>query len=64
MAIIHHFHLAHNTSLSPSLQVSLGRLYIGEVANVWGGGMGINDINGIIMRMNELAGLPAYYEEA
>ena len=37
MAIIHHFHLAHNNSLPPGLQVSLGRLYIGEVA----GGDGI-----------------------
>ena len=40
MAIIHHIHLAHNTSLPPNLQISLGRLYIGEVANVWGGGGG------------------------
>lgn len=39
MGIIHHFHLAHDTSLPPSLQVSLGRLYIGELANVWGDGI-------------------------
>lgn len=68
MAIIHHIHLAHNTSLPPNPQISLGRLYIGEVANVWGGGgargMGLNNVNGIIMCMNELAGLLAYYEEA
>ena len=38
MATIHHFHIANNTpSLPVSLQVSPGRLYIGEIANVAGG---------------------------